>query len=548
MTEADQVLAADPSDGLASENIFLPLLARAERAPASPFAFFLKGGEERTISQGWIIGAAGSVAKALDAHQVPRGSVVVIVLEHSPYLYAGFIGCVLSGRIPAILPPLTAKQDPDIFRASMEVLFARTQPAAILTSERAQAAVPDAAAKVVDIAALPTVDAAPPAAPPRSAWNVPSGGVAFLQHSSGTTSHRKGVMLSHEKVAIQISLYADAIGIGPRDVIASWLPLYHDMGLITSFLLPAIIGCPIVSIDALEWVARPAMLLDAIQSHRAAFTWLPNFAFHHLTRARASGADWDLSSMKAVINCSEPCRAGTFALFAEKFGPLGLGMEKLGVSYGMAETVFAVTQTAPGRPVRTGTHPQTAPYLSCGPALPGIEIRILGPDGEDATPGGLGEICLRHPSMFDGYWRLPEVTAERLIDGWYHTRDLGCLEDGELFVVGRVDDLIIVNGKNVMAHEIEDVVSLVEGVVPGRVIVCAEYDAALGGARMVVLVEPAEAVAEAAMLAEVRRAVFGACGVFPSAVRAVPRGFLVKSTSGKLSRAASYEKYKALSK
>src|SRR5258708_2485543 len=173
--------------------------------------------------------------------------------------------------------------------------------------------------------------------------------IAFIQHSSGTTGLKKGVQLSYGAVAAQISSYAEALGFADSGCIASWLPLYHDMGLIACFVLPLMLGLPVVALDAFEWVNRPALLFEAIEEHRCTHVWLPNFAFHHLCRTVDPAQGYALGGVKAFIDCSEPCKPETFDLFVETFGSCGVARAQLQCCYAMAETVFAVTQTTLGR-------------------------------------------------------------------------------------------------------------------------------------------------------------------------------------------------------
>jgi acyl-CoA synthetase (AMP-forming)/AMP-acid ligase II len=303
----------------------------------------------------------------------------------------------------------------------------------------------------------------------------------------------------------------------------------------------------VVSLDALEWVARPALLLDAMQRYRAAFVWLPNFAFHHILRAVRDTDRWDLTSVKAIVNCAEPCRAATFDRFAERFTGMGIDQAKLRVCYAMAENVFAVTQTPPGAMVRRGETNDTRAFLSCGRPIDGVTVEIRMEDGSLAQSGAVGEIRVRSSTLFEGYFRQPGLSAERLRDDWFHTKDLGCMEAGELFVLGRVDDLLIVNGKNLFAHEIENLVSGLAGMAPGRTLACTEFDPRLGAMRLLVLGEPEAGVEDVATLeSAIRQLVLSHTGIFPGTVRLLPRGYLLKSSSGKLARAASIRKYQGL--
>jgi acyl-CoA synthetase (AMP-forming)/AMP-acid ligase II len=428
----------------------------------------------------------------------------------------------------------------------MQVLFDRVQPAATLTSKEAIDSLPNRASKIIDVDQLGPVDAASAEA---FAAEMQASGVgdqiAFLQHSSGTTGHKKGVVLTHRQVLEQVRLYAAEIGVQAGDRIATWLPLYHDMGLITSFILPTVAGCPIVSLDAQEWVMRPTMLLDAIENEGANFCWLPNFAFLHIAKNDRGSLPRDLTSVKMFVNCSEPCRAAAFDTFLERYGPAGVTPERLQVSYAMAENVFAVTQTPAGSATRR-LRISGGDYLSSGKALPGVQIELRDDKGAVAAPGEVGEICLRSTSMFKGYHHRPELTAERLVDGWYMTRDLGRIDGGELFVIGRTDDLVIVNGKNIVAHEVEDEIGSLAGVAPGRVLAAAVFNEGSGTSELIVLLERAVGSTVEAQVIEdaVRGTLFSSTSVSPSIVNVLPRGYLIKSSSGKLAREASINKWR----
>ena len=304
---------------------------------------------------------------------------------------------------------------------------------------------------------------------------------AFLQHSSGTTGLKKGVLLSHGAVLRQIHHYAAAIGAGAGDSVASWLPLYHDMGLITGFLLPCVLGLPIVSLDAQEWVSRPTLLLDAIARHRASLCWMPNFAFAHILRTAPPDQTWDLASLRLLVNCSEPCRMPVVERFIARFATSGLRPGAVQASYAMAEAVFALTQSPPGQPPRGSCRPGFAEFQSSGPPIAGVEVRIAGPEP--------GEILVRSACLFDGYFRQPEATAARLRDGWLHTGDLGFIEDGELFVVGRGDDVLTVNGRKLLAHEIEAGLADIPGAIPGRVLAYAPLAGDGGTGRLMIAAE-----------------------------------------------------------
>jgi acyl-CoA synthetase (AMP-forming)/AMP-acid ligase II/acyl carrier protein len=540
-------LVVEPVDwerALPGRNLFADFVRRARAVPDAPYMLFERKGERRVVSAGGVLDRA--VATAVRLSHLPRGSIVALVLDHSEHLYTGFIGAILAGLTPTILAPRTPRQDAEVFREAMDVLFDRIRPAAVLTAGVAASSVPAGDFELIDMDLLVALSADEVA---RFCGELAADGfadaVAFLQHSSGTTGHKKGVMLTHGQVLEQVRLYSAAIGLEAGDRIASWLPLYHDMGLITSFILPTVMGCPIISQDAQEWVVRPSMLLDVIESEHANYCWLPNFAFLHMARNDRAGPR-DLGSMRMFVNCSEPCRAAAFDAFLDRYAASGVTAKMLQVSYAMAENVFAVTQTLPAFPAARRKI-SNAEYLSSGRLLPKVEVEIRDAEGSLVGAGELGEICLRSPCLFSGYHQRPDVTAERIVDGWYLTRDLGRLIDGELYIVGRADDLVIVNGKNIVAHEVEDQIGGLEGLAAGRILVAGDFDEEAGTGQLIVLAEAVEgaAVDGAALASAVREVVFASTGVAPSVIRVLPRGYLVKSSSGKLAREASLHKWRA---
>ncbi|MBV8167761.1 MAG: AMP-binding protein [Alphaproteobacteria bacterium] len=541
---------------MAADTIVGRIAARGTADPERLFAIVMHGRAEQRVTYASLLAEAARVANGLAALGVGPGGRVVIVLDFSADCYFAFLGALLLGAEPAFLAPLTSKQDPALYYDALPKLLERLAADALVTSavrrDEIARVVPDLPARVFDIAQRPTFSATPPAS--RSGQ-----GVAFLQLSSGTTGLKKAVALPDRAVLAQVDAYAAALGLGERDVIASWLPLYHDMGLIACMILPMITGVPVVALDALHWVMRPATLLAAIEHHRASLCWLPNFAFHHLA-AHVGGRRFDLSSMRAFINCSEPCKPETFALFLERFGPMGVAPEALQCCYAMAETVFAVSQSRLDRPTRVdridaeafarGHEARPAApgatalgMLSCGALLPTARVRIVDAAGADLPERRVGEIWTAGDCLFDGYVNQPDATAERLLDGWYRTGDLGYLAEGELFVVGRQDDLIISNGRNHYAHELERVVSTVDGVIPGRCVALGVYNPTLGSQDIVVLAEGRGDVAASAVADGIRLATARAFDIAVHAVHVCAPGQLVKTTSGKISRSENLRRY-----
>lgn len=501
-------------------------------------------------------------AAVFAAKGVPAGGTVLIFLRTVRELYGSFLGAMLSGRVPALMPCTSPRQDPGLYWRSHAELLRRIRPAAIVADGATFAEMRTAGLDLADIRLIPVEET--DGAAPAPGLTPPAGGhVAFLQHSSGTTGLKKGVRLTHEAVRRQADSYSAAIGIGADDRIVSWLPLYHDMGLIACMIMPLYLGAAVTHIDPFHWLSRPGMLLKLMSEERAGFTWLPNFAFEHLTlTAGRDAARYDLGHVRAFIDCSEPCRAATMRRFAETFAPAGVRPEQLQCCYAMAETVFAVAQTPLERPPRVltvdgvqlrtaGRVADAAPgdegameIIESGSVIRGLNVEIRDDADRPLGERRVGEIAVSGDFVFDGYNADPERTAARLRDGVYHTGDLGFLADGRLYVLGRTDDLMIVNGRNIYGHEAEAEIAGIEGVKPGRAVVLAENDDRVGSQVMIVV---AERDADSARTdAEIRRDIsdrlFSIFQAAPRQVRIVEEGWLIKTTSGKIGRAANLEK------
>lgn len=525
---------------------------------------FVAQGETRPQTYASLRAEALRAAAMFDELGLEPGSVVFIVLRHQAELYSTFLGAMYAGLTPSFLPFPTPKQDANLYWSSHRELFRRVDPGLVLTYADNIAPLCEAleglTAQVVDVRRIADFQ-------PREAGAAPSADqVALLQHSSGTTGLKKGVMLTFGEIAVQTEGYARAIDLQTNDVVVSWLPLYHDMGLLSSFLIPVARGATIVSLDAFEWVAKPAMLLEAIERHRGTLSWMPNFAFNHIARLRPSGASYDLTSMRAFIACSEPCKEETFVQFAETFADCGVTPGSVQACYAMAETVFAVTQSGLAAPAaicrvdgdeldrnqRVRLSPVDGrAYVGNGRPIKGLEVAIDSVDGRlpwspTANSRATGDIVVRGVSLFSGYYRNPEATAEALRDGWYTTGDVGFFADGELYICGRRKELLIVHGKNYYATDIEEAVNRVDGVKPGRAVAFALYSERTQSEEGYVVVEserPAETWT--ALKRAIKEGVFSQLDLTLQSVQIVEPGWLVKTTSGKISRKENARKYLA---
>jgi fatty-acyl-CoA synthase len=534
------------------------------RAPDKVFVHLRLPGAQRavTFAQAWDDFV--SRAAELDRAGVRTGGVVLIFLPQGWDGISYYFGAMLNGCVPSFMPCPSTKQDPELYWKSHKQLLVRIKPAAIVSNTQ-QALAMVQSGLISDTVQL--IVTGPPlhAKEWKPSISIEADATALLQHSSGTTGLKKGVMLSHRAVLLQLESYSKAVGADTEDVIISWLPLYHDMGLIACLMLATTLGQSLVLLDPFHWIARPATLFQAIAEHRGTLCWLPNFAFEHLARVvKPDPATMSLQTIKAFINCSEPCQVQSFRRFQSTFSVLGVRPDMLQVCYAMAETTFAVSQTTPGIPVETLCTDKSAlrdngrivaprpgapavELLSNGKLINGATISIRDENGHLLPDGNVGEIYVAADFLFDGYYRLEEQTAERLSDGLYRTRDRGFVYDGQLFVLGRMDDLLILNGRNFHATEVEGLLISIDGLKPGRAIAFTLFNTQKGTNDLVIVAETAEALepdpGDTAVRHAIRSATFESLGIYPAEVSLVPPGWLIKTSSGKISRGANAEKF-----
>lgn len=378
---------------------------------------------------------------------------------------------------------------------------------------------------------------------------------SFMQFSSGTTGIKKGVLVSDEAVLSQTSTYGAALGLTPADTIVSWLPLYHDMGFIACLNMPLLMGAHIVMIEPIDWVSDPALYLRAVSEYGGTLSWHPNFAFSFMAQRTRDGDldELDLTSIRALVNCSEPVTHESQQMFMDRFKPVGLGEGVFTGCYAMAETTFALTHGTSSDPGYIDTRgpsgsderlPKT--FVSVGRPLAGVTMSIRDPETHrELSVREIGEIWVKSPFNLTGYFNDRESTRSALVDGWYRTGDLGYIApDGSYFVVGRLKDLLIVGGVNVFPSDIEDLVSAVDGVMPGRATAFALFDPRMQSERVCVLAE-SEATSEESMQLriEIRQRIIAALQVTNLEVHVVEPGWLIKSTSGKIARGKNREKW-----
>jgi len=546
------------------------LKAHYEITPDKVSVIILQAGKpDRPITYRELIKGASGYASTLTKNGIQPGDVVLLILQHGIDLLYAYFGAILHGAIPSIMPFLTEKLLPERYRSDLAALISVTQPTAIVTyrdfETEVRAALKPGEDSVKAVLLSDMVDGAgTPDFDTLGGLQRKPEDIVLLQHSSGTTGLQKGVALSHQAVINQLSDYSKAIHLSDSDVFVSWLPLYHDMGLIACWLMPILMGYPLVIMSPFEWIRAPYRLLQAVSRYKGTLSWLPNFAYNFCAqKIRDRDLEGvDLSTWRAVSNCSEPMRWDSQNAFSERFRKLGLRPEAMTTCYAMAENVFAVTQggidgtvlyedvdrdslqidkvARPAIPDKP-----TVRMLGAGKPIPNTQVKVLDGKGHTLPDRHVGEVALKSDCMLSGYYHRPDATEKAFIDGWYLTGDYGYLVDGELYITGRKKDLIIVGGKNIYPQDLELLAYEVPGVHAGRASAFGIFNEATGTEDVVIVAEvDSDDPDEKQKIADsIRVAVTRGSAVALRYVHLIGKHWLVKTSSGKTARSANREKF-----
>jgi acyl carrier protein len=522
--------------------------------------------EELTYADLWR--GAGQVAAGLRAREVPPGGAVALMLPTARSYFTSFFGILRAGAVPApIYPPGRPSALEDHLRRHARVLD-NAQATTLVTVPEARALTRLLTPTVPSLRHVVTPDelvgdgAAPAAAP---AVAPAATATALLQYTSGSTGDPKGVVLSHDNLLANIRAMQHAGALTVDDVFVSWLPLYHDMGLIGSWLLSLTAGLPFVVLSPLAFLARPSRWLWAMHEHGGTVSGGPNFGYELCLRRVPDDEleGLDLSRWRLAFNGAEPVSPTTVTGFVERFAAHGFAPGAMTPVYGLAEASVALTVPPLGRgavidrvardalrrdgralPAASGDE-AVVRVVACGLPLRGHEVRIVDRQGLPLGERHEGGVQFRGPSATRGYHRNPEATRRLFVDGWLDTGDLGYLADGELHLTGRRKDLIIRAGRNLHPSELEEAVGGVDGVRRGCVAVVAAPDTESGTERLVVIAETRES--DEARREELRRrigaTVLEVAGTAPDEVVLPGPGAVPKTSSGKIRRAAARERY-----
>lgn len=518
---------------------------------------------ETFLPYGELHARARRTAGALRARGVETGDRVALVFPTSPAFADAFFGVLLAGAVPVPLYP------PVRLGRLAEYLVATSR---MIDAVRARLVLADGATRTLLGRAIESSRPPLGCMTPEELGDggeheavIGSGAVGLIQFSSGSTAAPRPVALSHQSLLAQLAalraLLPPEEGAPQKGV--SWLPLYHDMGLVGCLLQAVFYPAPLVLIPPELFLARPALWLRAIARHRATISVAPSFAYalcgRRVRDEELAGAD--LSSWRLALCGSEPVSPDSLEHFAKRFEPFGFDRRTLRPVYGLAEASLAVTFTPGGRevktlrvdPVRLAAAGEavdgTRAIASVGAPVPGTDVEVRSPDGRLAGERRVGRIFVRGPSVMTGYFGLPEITRTVLSRGWLDTGDLGFVAGGELYVCGREKNVIVIRGANHLPQEFEDCLSGVEGVRAGCAVAVGFVPEGEAGEQLLVLTERARRAGRAdddTLVAErIASAILSRTGIRPHAVRLLAPGTIPRTSSGKLRRNEALRRFLA---
>jgi len=505
---------------------------------------------------------AERIAANLQFMGVKQGDRIALVIAEQEYFMLGFLGVLLAGAVPVPMSSnfiATTRSRHSYFTtlshimqaADARMLLCMAAHEAFLRQGLSEAVGETAQPALLAVEALLSTEGGA-FKPPK----MKGSDLCFLQFTSGSTSMPKGVMVSHENVIANAKAFLGGKGSLKRrddDITLGWVPFYHDMGLMCFGLGPLVVDLPAVLMPTERFARQPWYWMTAISQYRASITFAPNFAFDiasRLTRERHL-AGMDLSRLRAAGCGSEPINPKVLRQFTACFAPAGLRATALMPCYGMAEATVGISFHAIDTPIITDlvdakalrggealpAHAgsgQAAEMISCGHVIPEHGLKIVDPAGRTLPERQVGEICFSGKSVTQGYYRNPDATLESYRDGWLHTGDLGYVAEGELYICGRLKDLVIIHGVNYYPQDIEWIASQAEGLRPNKVVAFSVMRN--GQERLILCIEPNSYKNIEAFKHSLIEAVEEGLGLRISQVVVLKSGGLPLTSSGKVQR------------
>lgn len=552
-------LAETHVDPLLSKTLVEVLVRRAEEDPNRPHVYLQdEHGAEEILRYGQLLENATKTANGLYELGLRSGETVAIMLPTGKEFFYAFFGVLLAGGIPVpIYPPLRADRIEEYAVREASILN-NAAVKILITFDKIETLGKLLRVFIKSLNTVTKVDLLMTAKSKAPPIVIKSEYPALIQYTSGSTSDPKGVLLTHYNLLSNIRAFGNATHFTPKDIGVSWLPLYHDMGLIGAWLGSLYHAYPITILSPLSFLNRPERWLWAIHYHRATLSGGPNFAYELCVRKidESKIVGLDLSSWRLAFNGAEAINPKTLERFIKKFAPYGFKAETLYPVYGLAENAVALTFPPLNRaplvdriarepfekenraiPVTKG-ETRYLEFVCCGKPLPEHDIRIVNEAGQEVLERVVGSLQFMGPSAMQGYYQNSEATKAIYHDGWWDTGDFAYMADNEVYITGRKKDLIIKAGRNIYPQEIEEVTGQVSGVRKGCVIAFGVNDPKWGTEKLVVVAETAEKKSsiQNQISAEIIDKISVVLGIPPDEVVLTTPRSIPKTSSGKLQR------------
>lgn len=537
-----------------------------QRHPQRQFIeMYQDSGRGRKITYAQLAARANKVAWCLLDKQLSAAAKVTLMLPTSPEYFFSFMGVLIAGAISVpIYPPMRLNQIESYIRRHQTILK-NCQAEVMITTPEIQRYSTLLTSLVPSLKHVLTVNDFAAYSEQPLKMNLSENDIAFIQYTSGSTAEPKGVQLSHRNLLANIKAMGTATRLTSKDIFVSWLPLYHDMGLIGAWLGMFYYAANLVVMSPLEFLARPQRWLWAIHRYRATISAAPNFAYdlcvHRIAEEELSGLD--LTTWRISCNGAEPVIPDTLRSFCKRFAEYGFNREAYWPVYGLAESSVGLAFPKPGGTANIqridrgsftkqgkaipvdANHKNALEFVACGEALPAHELRVVDDMDIELPDRQQGHLQFKGPSSTIGYYRNPEKTAELFHGQWLDTGDLAYFDEGQLYLTGRTKDIIIRGGRNIYPHEIEEAVGKIDGVRRGRVVAFGCCEATTGKERLVVMVETHQT--DPQQQQELRRQILNSCADIvdlpPDEIVLAPANTVLKTSSGKLRRSACRELY-----
>ncbi len=549
---------AIPSVNLES-NTLIDSLAHLQHLESRGVTFYGSRGDTKRVTYAELWRRALCFGHGLQKRGLKPGQPVVLVLPDPEEAIIAILGAIAVGCPPApIYPPFNTKAVQGFLRY-LGYVARRANAQHIVVGAQVYPFVGTIPGEVDTVKRVDRFSSIMQSTPTTPESPRPED-TAFLQFTSGSTAAPKGVQVTHRNLVANLWMIRSASRMDDTSVVCTWLPVYHDMGLIGTVLNAITNFNELVVLAPRTFLRRPGLWLKTIADHKGTHTAAPNFAYGLCTRRVTNPGEHDLSSMRVFICGAEPIMPDTLESFAQHFAPAGLERTAMVPAYGLAEATLAVTFNPYGvgmlcdevdslalgeeriaRPVAEGASPLRVP--SCGVAMPTLQMRIGNRDGVRLPDRQVGEVQVTGPSITPGYINDPEATRDsRTADGWLRTGDLGYMAGGHLFACGRTKDVIILRGRNVYPHDVEATASRIPEVRTGNVVAFGSA-ASYGEERLVIVAESRKLDSAEAIQRQIRGSVHEVLGVTPADIVIVPPGTLPKTSSGKLKRIETKRNY-----